>query len=196
MIDPGTGVVIASSVTSVVALTVGVGGALIGRRTTFDAQQRAERAKALVRVLHIMEITGKGVQDRIFNSTLARQARDYEPDPITGVYYDPYAPARRLHRDTNPAEIAEAAALMAAYGSIDLDHGYRAWLSSLSGIDAAYLRAEEAYYENAQELLPEHFDAARTHEEEIRDELGRRIRDVLRHGRVRRFWGKRTKPSS
>lgn len=72
MIDAGVVALVAAGV----ALVVGIGGALLNRRTALDAQRAAERAKALVRVLHIVEPNGQGIQERIFNLTEARQENE------------------------------------------------------------------------------------------------------------------------
>lgn len=188
MIDPGTGAVIGASVASTVALVVGVGGALVNRRTALDSQRAGERAKALVRVLHIVEMNGQGIQEKIFNLTEARQENESGRNPLTNELDDPYAPRRRAARELSSEELAEAAALLAAYGSPDVDRVHVGWLASLDRIEEAYLRSEARYVENHVGAVPADFQQEIADEEKIRAELGRRIRQVLEHGRVRHLF--------
>jgi len=188
MIDPGTGAVIAASVASTVALAVGVSGAVLNRRTALDVQRASERAKALVRVLHIVEMNGQGAQEKVFNVTEARKENEAGRDPVTQEWSDPYAPRRRAARDLSSEELAEAAALLAAYGSPGIDAVHTAWLTSLDHIEQAYLRSESRYGEDGVAAVPADFEAEVEEEKQIRLELGRRIRKVLERGRVRRFY--------
>lgn len=183
MIDPGTGAVVAAGV----ALVVGVGGAVLSRRTALDAQRAAERSKALVRVLHIVELNGQGIQEKVFNLTEARHESETGRDPVTGELYDPYAPRPRSARAVSSEELAEAAALLAAYGSPEVDRVHAAWVGSLDGIEDAYLRSEARYMEDQINAVPADFADEVADEKKIRAELGRRIRQVLQHGRVRKF---------
>lgn len=184
MIDPGAGAVIAAGV----ALVVGAGGAVLNRRTALDAQRAAERSKALVRVLHIVELNGQGIQEKVFNLTEARRENEGGRDPVTGELDDPYAPHPRSARSVVSEELAEAAALLAAYGSPDVDRVHAAWVGSLDLIEDAYLRSETRYVEDQINAVLADFAVEIAEEKKVRAELGRRIRQVLQHGRVRRFY--------
>lgn len=188
MIDPGTGAIVGASVASTVALVVGVGGALVNRRTALDSQRAGERSKALVRVLHIVEMNGQGVQEKIFDLTEARHENEGGRDPVTNEWDDPYAPHRRAARDLSSEELAEAAALLAAYGSPDVDRVHLGWLAALDRIEEAYLRSEARYMEDQVGASPADFQQEVADEKKIRIELGRRIRQVLERGRVRQFY--------
>lgn len=180
MIDPGAAAIIAAAV----ALLVGLGGALVNRRTALDAQRASERAKSLVRVLHIVESNGQAIQDRIFNLTQARSGDGGQRDRVTGEWNDPYAPHPREARDISGVELAEAEALLAAYGSGPLDAAYSDWQAALAGIEDAYLVSEMRYAEEAISAIPEHFATHTAAEQKARRELGRRVRSVLRRGRL------------
>jgi hypothetical protein len=153
-----------------------------------EAQRSADQAKALVRVLHIVELNGQGIQERIFNLTEARREHGSGRDPVTGELDDPYAPHPRAARALVSEELAEAAALLAAYGSPDVDRVHIAWLGSLDRIEKAYLRSEVRYLEDQVGAVPADFATEVADESKIRLELGRRIRQVLQHGRVLRFY--------
>lgn len=180
MIDPGTAAIIAAAV----ALVVGLGGALLNRRTALDAQRASERSRSLVRVMHIVESNGQAIQDRIFNLTEARSSDGGQRDPVTGEWNDPYAPHPREARYISGVELAEAEALLAAYGSSSLDDAYAQWHAALAGIEDAYLLSEMRYMEDATNALAEHFNTHTAAEQRARRELGRRVRSVLRGGRA------------
>lgn len=188
MIEPGLGAIVGASIASMGALLVGVLGARWNRHTTMDAQRSADRAKALVRVLHIVELNGQGIQERVFNLTVARRENEDGRDPVTGEIDDPYAPHPRSARALVSEELAEAAALLAAYGSPDVDRVHMAWLGSLDRIEEAYVRSEMRYLEEQVSAVPEDFAVEVANEDRIRLELGRRIRQILEHGRVRTFY--------
>ncbi|MGG7453030.1 hypothetical protein ACQ3HE_19200 [Plantibacter auratus] len=187
MIDPGTGAIVGASVASLTALVVGLSGARMNRRTALDAQRGGERAKALVRVLHIVEMNGQGVQDRIFNLTQARQKNDLGRDPVTHEPDDPYAPHQRAARALSAKELAEAAALLAAYGSGDIDPVHKRWITALDRIEDEYVNSEFRYWERQERAVPNDFAAVLQDERNLRAELGSRVRQVLEDGRVRRF---------
>lgn len=180
MIDSGTAAVIAAAA----ALVVGLGGALLNRRTALDAQRASERARSLVRVLHVVESNGQAIQDRIFNLTQARSSDGGGRDRLTGEWNDPYAPHPKEARNVSGVELAEAEALLAAYGSDSLDVAYADWLSALAGIEDAYLVSEMRYVEDAVSAIPEHFTTHTAAEQRARRELGRRVRSALRGGRA------------
>jgi hypothetical protein len=188
MIEPGLGAIVGSSIASAGALVVGVWGARWNRRTTLDAQRSADRAKALVRVLHIVELNGQGIQEKVFNLTEARRENPSGRDPVTGELDDPYAPHPRSARSVVSEELAEAAALLAAYGSPEIDRAHTAWLDSLDSIEEAYLRSESRYLEDQVSAVPADFAVEIMDEKKIRAELGQRVRQVLQHDRVRRFY--------
>jgi len=171
-----------------VALVVGIGGALLNRRTALDAQRAAERAKGLVRVLHIVELNGQGVQERIFNLTEARQENEGGRDPVTGEPDEPYAPHPRAGRQVTSEEISEARALLAAYGSRDIDTAFWAWNGALDLIEQAHLRSEMRYMEDQIGAVPEDFATELHAEQESRYALGNRVGQVLRRGRDRPRW--------
>jgi hypothetical protein len=188
MIDPGTAAIVGPSIASAVALVVGVCGALLNRRTALEAQRTTDRAKALVRVLHIAELTGQAEQDQVFNLTKARKENESGRDPVTDEVDDPYAPRPREVGKRSRTELAEASALVAAYGTPDIDRAWMAWRRSLDGIVEAYIDGEAKYWEDGQPLTPADFAEVAGDEERIRGELASRIRQVLANGRVRRFY--------
>lgn len=179
--------IVGPSIASGVALVVGVGAALLNRRTALDAQRVADRSKALVRVVHIAHLNGQGEQDRIFNLTEARREHGLGRDPVTGTTPDPYAPLPREAHKLSRDELAEGAALVAAYGSREIDRAWRGWERSLEQIAAAELSAEASYFEGGIEISPVPFAATLEEERQVRDELALRIQQVLAHGRVRRI---------
>lgn len=172
MLDPN----FASYVVAAVALTVGFGAPLLNRQTSLQSQHAANRASALIRVIHLVEVNGQGIQNRIFNLLSARQD---EPDIRTGSF-NPYGPKARAVHKLNLEELAEASALLAAYGSNELDRAYSAWTASLEKIEDAHLASEADYFENTQDPSPENFRLQLDNEATTRAELGRRIRETLK----------------
>ena len=187
VIAPGTGAVIAATLASIVALSVGVIGAMASRRTALDAARVAERARALLRLLHIVELNGRGVQERVFNLTQARRSNDDGRDPVTREWDDAYAPLPRPARPVSSDELAEASALLAAYGTDLIDSAYEAWAKTLERIDEVHLHAEHSYLEEQTPPTPELFTYVIGLEQASRRELGVRVRQLLRRGRVKKF---------
>lgn len=175
MLDPS----LASYVVAAVALTVGLGAPLMNRHTSLQTQHAADRARALIRVIHLVEVNGRGVQNRIFNLLSSRQD---EPDVRTG-HFNPYGPQARPVHDLDLEELAEASALLAAYGSDELDKAYLAWTASVARIEDAHLEAEYDYFENAKAAAPKKFELQLNDEEKTRAELGGRIRETLKNQR-------------
>lgn len=180
MIEPGLGAIVGSSIASVGALVVGVWGARSNRRTTMEAQRSADRAKALVRVLHIAEANGGGEQDRIFNLSVARSSHQSGFDPVTSEPDDPYAPARRKKvHELSREELAEGSALVAAYGSPEIDRTWNDWQQSLDTIAEAFVNAEAKYWEDQLQVEPSDFATAAGTELEARSALASEVRRVL-----------------
>ncbi|OII28869.1 hypothetical protein BIV03_01055 [Curtobacterium sp. MCBA15_016] len=100
-------------------------------------------------MLHIAEATGQGEQDRIFNLSVARASHESGFDPVTSEPDDPYAPARRkgIH-ELSREELAESAALVAAYGSPEIDRTWDEWQRTLDAIADAFVDAEAKYWED------------------------------------------------
>ncbi|PPF22201.1 hypothetical protein [Rathayibacter rathayi] len=70
-------------------------GAYRSRAASLDSlemQYSGERAKALLRVMQLVELSGRAAQDRVFNLT---QAGWEGTDLMTGEEGDPYGPERR-----------------------------------------------------------------------------------------------------
>jgi hypothetical protein len=194
MIEPGLGAVVGSSIASVGALVVGVWGARSNRRTALDAQRSADRAKALVRVLHIAEANGRGEQDRIFNLTVARASHQSGFDPVTSEPDNPYAPARRKNiHELSREELAEGSALVAAYGSPVIDHTWDEWQHSLDSIAQASVDAEAKYWEDQLRVEPADFATAAGAELRARSALAAEVRRVLT--RSRGGGGRRANPA-
>lgn len=184
MIEPGLGAIVGSSIASVGALVIGVWGARSNRRTTLEAQRSADRAKALVRVLHVAEANGRGEQDRIFNLSVARATHQSGFDPVTSEPDDPYAPARRKKvHELSREELAEASALVAAYGSPEIDRMWINWQQSLDGITEAFVNVEAKYWEDQLPVEPADFAAAAGTELEARSALASEVRRLLTESR-------------
>lgn len=173
---------VVSLITAGVALAVGLFSAVLNRRTTFDAVYRQDRAKALLRVLNVVETHSSILRDRVFNLTEARP-RTFRFGQSKRT---PYAPPERPHRDTDLASLAEARALMAAYGTPDIDRALVAWFGAVDRLDLAFLDAEVRWSEAGEESAPEHFAEELADEDKTRAALGTRIRSILSTSRGRR----------
>ena len=121
------------------------------------------------------------------NLTQARQKNDLGRDPVTHEPDDPYAPHQRAARALSAKELAEAAALLAAYGSDDIDPVHKRWITALDRIEDEYVNSEFRYWEQQERAVPDDFAAVLQDERHLRAELGSRVRQVLEDGRVRRF---------
>ncbi|PPG65131.1 hypothetical protein C5C31_14760 [Rathayibacter rathayi] len=104
MSDPTVVTLPASGVALLVGLA-GIGASLYGayhsRAASLDMQYSGERAKALLRVMQLVELSGRAAQDRVFN---LMQAGWEGTDLMTGEEGDPYGPERgRSSRGTRSA---------------------------------------------------------------------------------------------
>ncbi|WP_316295752.1 hypothetical protein [Clavibacter michiganensis] len=174
----------AALVAALVALVVGLGGALITRSTALATHRAEERSRALLRVTHIVELHGQRAQDRAFNLVRARQLPDIA-DWAFGESGNPYGPRRKDVRPEHPEELTEAAALLAGYGSVRLDQAHARWLGSLDGIEDAHLRTEQAYFEEREAPDVASFEVPLAEESRARRALQALLRSALANGRRR-----------
>ncbi|MCJ1685344.1 hypothetical protein [Rathayibacter sp. VKM Ac-2928] len=179
MIDSGTAALIAASV----ALVVGSAGIIANtwvahrnRLAGLQLQYAGERAKAMVRVLQLLETGLRSADNRIFNLTQARR----EDDPYTGAPGDPYAPNRRPDTERDLAAEAEARALIGAYGDHEMDVAFLVWVQALDEIDEAFDLAEYNYIEQQQSATSGHFAVAQLKASGAHGNLRLMIRKTIR----------------
>ena len=179
MIDASITTLIATGV----ALTVGTAGVLTSlysvqrsRLTSLELQYAGERSKALVRVVQLMETSGRAATNKAFNMTEAR--RDY--DDVTGEPGNPYGPERRPNAERNPADEADAGALIAAYGSFETDKAFYVWVTALETVYQEFEVAEIDYFEHQMPPSASKFTIPIMNEISARTNLRKIIRDTIR----------------
>jgi hypothetical protein len=139
-------------------------------------QYAAERARALVRVLEVVETHSQDARDTVFNVTDARS--DYR-DEYTGEPGNPYGEPRRELTKLPRSTFAEVDALMAAYGSPSIWRAYHAWRGALSQVEEALRLAEFNYMEGQQGARAEQFADVLELEERCRRALEQRVQAAL-----------------
>lgn len=174
----------ATLVASGVALAVGllgVGASLYGayraRRTALDVQFSSEAAKALVRVIQLVETNGRAAQDRVFNLTRVGWAG---VDPRTAEEGDPYGPQRRPHIGRNRTDEADISALIGAYGTVEMDEAMMDWLEALDAIERDIADADYDATENGKPPAAVDFVASTFQEAGARGALRVLIRGTVR----------------
>jgi hypothetical protein len=185
MVDPGLATVIAAGA----ALVVGVTGIITslylagrGRRDALRLQWASDQARALVRVLQVVETRSQDVRDKIFNLTKARS----DPDEFTGAPDNEYGPHRRDLTNLPRSAVAETEALVAAYGNNAVRASYREWDESLESCEDAMLRAEWNYFEGQKDAVADDFMVEVEREQAARTRLEHTIQATLTTGGRRR----------
>lgn len=180
MIDPTVVTLTASGVALLVGLS-GVGASLYSsyrsRAASLEMQYSGERAKALLRVMQLVELSGRAAQDRVFNLT---QAAWEGTDPMTGEEGDPYGPERRPFVPRDYEREADVMALIGTYGDETMDAAVVEWMSSLDHIELAVKDAEFAARENGHAVGSAHFRPAAAQEFDARTALRALVRSTVR----------------
>lgn len=137
---------------TLVALLLGLSGVAVSIWQTFASRTRDRwaryedrRADAYIQVLRHVEARGQAVQDTIANVT---------SDEHREETYLPRVEVAEPERTT----IAEAAALVAAFGSRDLKAAMLSWTDALRGCEHQMQRSRFDWYEEHTHPLPGHFE--------------------------------------
>lgn len=129
-----------------------------------------------MRVVQLMETNGRAASNKAFNMTEARS--DY--DVVTGQPGNPYGPERRPNAERNPADGADAGALIAAYGGFETDKAFYVWVTALEAVYQEFEVAEFDYSEHQMPPSAAKFTIPIMNEISARTNLRKIIRETIR----------------
>jgi len=172
---------IAAFVAAGVALLVGLGGVAASffqatrvAKVTLQSQLNASKIDALVTVLRHVELRGMAIQDHIFNLTMAEH---------TGEGWEDYRPGPQNREVSAPqrTDLAEAAALVAAYGDQRVRSAFERWSRAVENWNNKYEDLRFAWSEGERDpVRPADLAVQKNGELAARRNLGEVVNAALR----------------